>query len=69
MTRPDPSHTPHENARERDPEAPVADAAEQSVSVNPNDEESTDVRLGLEVGEWDAVEQSIVVDIDDDYDR
>jgi hypothetical protein len=54
---------------ERDIEAPDEDAAEQSVSSNPVDEPA-EVHRGLEVNEWDAVEQSIVVDMsDDDYDR
>jgi hypothetical protein len=72
MTRPDedagPDDRHYPDPDQRDPEAPVADAAEQSVSVRPA-EEPVPVRRGLEVGEWDAVEQSIVVDLDDDYDR
>lgn len=52
----------------RDPEAPAADAAEQSVSANPV-EQPTELRRSLEVGEWDALEQAIVVDLDDDYDH
>lgn len=60
---------------ERDIEAPTADAAEQAASVEP-DRVDSDVPAwhdepsrSLEVGEWDAFEQSLVVDFDDDYDR
>jgi hypothetical protein len=73
MTRPgedlapeDPSGYPDSDSR--DPEAPVADAVEQSVSANPV-EQPPELRRSLEVGEWDALEQSIVVDLDDDYDH
>lgn len=68
MTRPDDDPIGHDE-QERDPEAPVADAAEQSVSAGPDDEEPTEVQRGIEVSEWDAVEQSIVVNLEDDYDR
>ncbi|HLU46167.1 MAG TPA: hypothetical protein VKZ67_14320 [Natronosporangium sp.] len=53
---------------ERDPEAPDADAAEQATPVDPT-ERPLRVRRGFEVGEWDAMEQSIVIDLDDEYDR
>jgi hypothetical protein len=73
MTRPDEDLAPSDRAGrldpdERDIEAPDEDVAEQSVSANPVDEPA-EVRRGLEVNEWDAVEQSIVVDMDDDYDH
>lgn len=57
---------------ERDPEAPTADAAEQAMSVSPAEGAAVRPTLSgrsLEVGEWDAMEQSIVIDIEDDYDR
>lgn len=53
---------------ERDPEAPPADLAEQSAPVGPA-QRRAEVHPGPEVGEWDAVEQSIVIDIDDEYDH
>jgi hypothetical protein len=51
---------------ERDPEAPAADAVEQATPANPADER-VEVHRGLEVDEWDAVEQARVVELDDDY--
>jgi hypothetical protein len=51
---------------ERDPEAPDADAVEQAIVADPS-EEPGEVHRGLEVGEWDAVEQAHVVNLDDDY--
>jgi hypothetical protein len=73
MTRPDDESTTEEHRGYPDPdsrdlEAPAVDAAEQSVSANPV-EEPPEVRRGLEVGEWDALEQAIVVDLEDDYDH
>jgi hypothetical protein len=65
MTRPDEDLGPGEI---EDLEAPPEDAVEQSKSVKPA-EEPVEVNRGLEVGEWDAVEQSIVIDMDDDYDH
>lgn len=56
----------HLDPDERDLEAPAADAVEQATPANPVDAE-TEVHRGLEVGEWDAVEQARVVDLDDDY--
>lgn len=59
----------HLDPDERDLEAPPADAAEQATAANPV-EQPTQLQRGLEVGEWDAFEQAIVVDLDqDDYDR
>jgi hypothetical protein len=49
----------------RDIEAPAADAVEQATPANPADA-PVEVRRGLEVSEWDAVEQAHVVDLDDD---
>jgi hypothetical protein len=51
---------------ERDPEAPDADIVEQATPVDPA-ELPAEMHRGLEVGEWDAIEQSRVVEIDDDY--
>ena len=69
MTRPDedlsPSGTQLDPAY-RDPEAPPADAAEQAAPVAPT-EEPDEVHPGLEVNEWDAVEQAIVIDLEDEY--
>jgi hypothetical protein len=56
---------------ERDPEAPIADAFEQTIRVDPAEEEAEEpepVRIGLEVNESDAIEQAQVVEaVDDDY--
>jgi hypothetical protein len=51
---------------ERDPEAPPEDALEQATPANPADRPS-ELHRGLEVGEWDAIEQARVVDLDEDY--
>jgi hypothetical protein len=51
---------------ERDPEAPPVDAMEQSIVADPARDEP-DVHRGLEVGDWDAMEQARVVDLDEDY--
>jgi hypothetical protein len=72
MTRPDDDLEPRdhldpldEDPAERDIEAPTADAAEQAAPVTPG-AARVPVRLGWEVGEWDAAEQSVVVDLDED---
>jgi hypothetical protein len=51
---------------ERDPEAPDADLAEQATLADPAQRPSA-VNRGPEVDEWDAIEQSRVVELDDDY--
>ncbi|MEN3306651.1 MAG: hypothetical protein V7603_2853 [Micromonosporaceae bacterium] len=51
---------------ERDPEAPDADMVDQVTPVNPAERPAETYR-GLEVDEWDALEQSRVVELDDDY--
>lgn len=56
----------HLDPDERDIEAPTEDAAEQAMPADPA-QAPTEVHRGLEVGEWDAVEQAVVVDLDDDY--
>lgn len=68
MTMPDEDLTPGSNLapEDRDPEAPAADAVEQATSANPA-EDPPEIHRGLEVGEYDAVEQAHVVDLDDEY--
>jgi hypothetical protein len=67
MTRPDDELAPSErlDPDERDPEASPADAAEQAAPVRPGDA-PVEVHRGWEVGEWDAAEQAVVVDFDED---
>jgi hypothetical protein len=67
MTRPDEELAPenHLEPDERDIEAPPADAAEQAAPVKPG-EAPPEVRRGWEVGEWDAAEQAVIVDFDED---
>jgi len=50
---------------ELDVEAPEADAVEQATPVNPA-ERAAELRVGLEVDEADALEQSRVVSLDED---
>ncbi len=57
---------------ERDPEAPEADAVEQATTADPTEPgdevpEDTEVHPGLEVNDWDAVEQARIVDLSDEY--
>lgn len=69
MTRPDeepPVTENHLSAQARDIEAPAEDAAEQAVPANPA-EAPEEVHPGNEVNEYDALEQSLVVDLDDEY--
>ncbi|MET8305504.1 hypothetical protein [Micromonospora sp. NPDC005173] len=67
MGQPDEDFTPgdHLDADERDPEAAPADAVEQAAVVGPNDTDAEPHR-GLEVGDWDAMEQARVVSGDED---
>lgn len=67
MTRPDEELAPEDQLapEERDIEAPPADAAEQAAPAKP-EEPPHEVRRGWEVGEWDAFEQAVVVDFDED---
>lgn len=58
----------HLDPVERDLEAPSDDAAEQAAPAKPA-ETPPELRRGMEVGEWDAFEQSVVIDFEDDYDR
>lgn len=69
MTAPDDEFTTLDEHLEpvvRDLEAPVDDAAEQSIPANPSDVPVLP-RTSFEADEYDAIEQSRVVDLDDDY--
>jgi len=48
----------------RDPEAPEADAFAQAFPINAVDDRP---HRGLEVNEADAIDQSLVVHLEDDY--
>ncbi|WP_410810479.1 hypothetical protein [Micromonospora sp. 067-2] len=67
MGQPDEDFTPgdHLDPVERNPEAEPADAAEQAAEVGPGDGDSEPHR-GLEVDDWDAMEQARVVTGDED---
>jgi hypothetical protein len=56
----------HLEPEERDPEAPTADAVEQATLAHSAGDDG-EVHRGLEVNEYDAIEQAHVVEIDDDY--
>ncbi|MDQ7910331.1 hypothetical protein RB614_38140 [Phytohabitans sp. ZYX-F-186] len=68
MAQPDEDFAPDDHLApdERDPEAPAEDAVEQATVADPADTEP-EVHRGLEVDEWDALEQARVVGPDDDY--
>ena len=51
---------------ERDPEASPPDVVEQATAADPADG-TEEVHRGLEVSDWDAVEQARVVSFDEDY--
>jgi hypothetical protein len=64
----------HLDPDERDPEAPVEDAVEQAAEVESAGRGTTgpaetedEVQRGLEVNEYDAVEQAHVVQPEEDY--
>ena len=57
----------HLSADERDIEAPEADAVEQATPADPAVGGRVESQRGLEVDEYDAWEQSQVVELDDDY--
>ncbi|KOX14840.1 hypothetical protein ABZS52_01855 [Micromonospora profundi] len=67
MGQPDEDFVPgdHLAADERDIEAEPADAVEQAAVVDPTDVDSEPHR-GMEVGDWDAMEQARVVTGDED---
>ena len=53
-------------AGERDRQAPDADVVEQTIPADPA-EQHAEVPRGIEVNDWDAIEQARVVDLEDDY--
>jgi hypothetical protein len=57
----------HLEPEEREPEASPEDAAEQARPADPADNGDQDVKVGDEASEWDVVEQSRVVKLDDEY--
>lgn len=59
----------HLTPDERDPEASPNDVLEQATVADPNAEQDGDPHRGLEVNDWDALEQARMVGQDDDYDR
>ncbi|WP_446217724.1 hypothetical protein [Micromonospora sp. IBHARD004] len=67
MGQPDEDFAPsdHLAPEERDLEAEPADAVEQAISTDPSDAE-TEPHRGLEVADWDAMEQARVVAGDED---
>ncbi|WP_229398944.1 hypothetical protein [Micromonospora okii] len=67
MAQPEEDFAPSDNLapEERDPEAPAADAVEQATSTDPGDGDAEPSR-GLEVDDWDAMEQARVVGVDED---
>ena len=50
-----------------DLEAPEADAAEQALDTEPDDEDAARPSGDIEAPEWDAQEQSRIVPLEDDY--
>jgi hypothetical protein len=68
MTRPDdePVAREHLEPEERDPEATTEDVAEQSRAANPSENGDVPVHLGDDASEWDAVEQSRLVELEDE---
>ncbi|HYN96648.1 MAG TPA: hypothetical protein VES42_22625 [Pilimelia sp.] len=56
----------HVTPDERALEAPAQDAVEQATVANPV-HDVVEVHRGLEVAEWDAVEQAQIVEFDDEY--
>ncbi|MFI6242062.1 hypothetical protein ACIBEF_19510 [Micromonospora sp. NPDC050795] len=67
MGQPDEDFTPgdHLAPDERDPEADPADAVEQATVAGPTEFDGEPHR-GLEVDDWDAMEQARVVTGDED---
>jgi hypothetical protein len=68
MSQPEEEFAPSEHLapEERNLETPPDDAQEQAIVADPARDE-VDVHRGLEVGDWDAVEQARIVDLDEDY--
>ena len=52
---------------ERDLEASPADAFEQAIPVEPGDDETPYLPSDIEAPDWDAYEQSRVVQLEDEY--
>jgi len=73
MTTPEAEFTPADqldpavayDPDERDPEAPIGDAVEQATPADP-DEAPTEIHRGLEVDEFDAIEQGQPITPDPD---
>lgn len=68
MTVPDDDQVTHEHLEpdERDPEATPADVAEQSRAANPSENGEAEVHVGDDASEWDAVEQSRIVQLEEE---
>jgi hypothetical protein len=68
MTVPDDDREPraHLEPGERDPEAAPEDVVEQSRPAHPAENGDVEVHLGDDASEWDAVEQSRVVELEDE---
>ncbi|GAB3151272.1 hypothetical protein GCM10027290_40170 [Micromonospora sonneratiae] len=68
MTQPDEEFAPgdHLVPEERDLEASADDVAEQTIVADPAEDEPV-VHRGLEVAEWDALEQARIIGPEDDY--
>jgi hypothetical protein len=62
----DRSAADHLEPGEREPEASPEDVVEQAAAADPSEEEPA-VHLGDDASEWDAIEQSRVVHLEDDY--
>jgi hypothetical protein len=81
MTQPDDDFVPgedfapgaHLDPDERDPEASAGDAVEQATSADPTMDaaasatDSEQLPRGIEVDEWDALEQARIIGPEDDY--
>ncbi|MGW4498689.1 hypothetical protein ACWENR_08725 [Micromonospora sp. NPDC004336] len=67
MGQPDEDFAPsdHLSPEERDMEAEPADAVEQAAAIDPG-EADVEPQRGLEVDDWDAMEQARVVAADED---
>jgi len=68
MAQPDEEFEPsdHLSPEERDPEASADDVIEQATIADPAEDEP-EMHRGLEVAEWDALEQARVIGPEDDY--
>jgi hypothetical protein len=68
MTVPDDDRVPEEHLEpgERDPEAAPEDVAEQARLARPAENGDVEIHLGDDASEWDAVEQSRIVELEDE---